>query len=87
MMAGNWMPVFLMSIAGGVIVGFFGETGWTGLAMPRLPRCYGMTVVGLGACSLVIGLAVITGSSLWVYDFALAAVACGCDSRRGLWLG
>jgi membrane protease YdiL (CAAX protease family) len=39
--------LLLMGIAGGLVVGFFEELGWTGFAIPRLRQRYGVLTTGL----------------------------------------
>ncbi|GAB4537753.1 MAG: hypothetical protein Kow0063_24930 [Anaerolineae bacterium] len=39
--------LLLMGIAGGLMVGFFEELGWTGFAIPRLRQRYGVLTTGL----------------------------------------
>lgn len=43
----NHQPPLLPGLAAGLIVGFFEELGWTGFAIPRVRRRYGVLTTGL----------------------------------------
>jgi membrane protease YdiL (CAAX protease family) len=46
-MTNNKAPLLLSGLAAGLIVGIFEELGWTGFAIPRMRRRYGVLSTGL----------------------------------------